>query len=171
VAWIAVGPASAQGIIDELQIGILAHDVPILGEQKEHGADINGELRFVSPVPDGWVAGIAPGWRWLLTPHPNVGFGANTSGYTSQFYLGLTWTVDLFRSVVSPQDRVVFAVGFGPAFNNGHVTTDSSNHAAVGSHVLFHPSVEIGYWFDARFSVSLYFEHSSNGSSRNGMMP
>ena len=61
LALMAVGPAWAQGIVSELQIGILAHDVPIVGEQKEHGADINGELRFVSPVPNGWIAGIAPG--------------------------------------------------------------------------------------------------------------
>ena len=34
---------------------------------------------------------------------------------------------------------------------------------ALGSNVLFHPSVEICNWFNPRYSVSLYFEHSSNG--------
>jgi hypothetical protein len=159
---LAAAPASAQGVVSELQLGVLAHDVPILGDQKERGADINGELRFVSPVPDDWLTGVAPGLRWLLTPRPNVGFDANTSGYTSQLYLGLTWTVDLFRGVLRPHDDVYLALGFGPAFNNGH-TTAGSGHGALGSNVLFHPSVEIGYWFNTRYSVSLYFEHSSNG--------
>jgi hypothetical protein len=156
-------PASAQGIVSELQVGVLAHDVSILGKQREHGADINGELRFVSPVPDGWVAGTAPGWRWLVTPRPNVGFDANTSAYTSQIYFGFTWTVGLFRSVLRPQDHVSLALGFGPAFNTGHTVTASGNHKALGANVLFHPSVEIGYWLNLRYSISLYFEHSSNG--------
>ena len=102
LAVATIAPAAAQDIVSEVQMGVLAHDVPILGAQQEHGADINGELRFVSPVPGEWVAGVAPELRWLLTPRPNVAFDANTSGYTSQVYFGLTWTADLFRSVLSP---------------------------------------------------------------------
>jgi lipid A 3-O-deacylase len=116
----------------------------------------------VSPVPGAWVAGVAPELRWLLTPRPNIGFDANTSGYTSQVYFGLTWTADLFRGVLSLRDAVFVAVGFGPAFNNGHTLTASGSRSAVGSNVLFHPSVEIGYMFTLRYSASLYFEHCSN---------
>lgn len=162
MALVVVDHAAAQGLVSEVQMGVLAHDVPILGTQKEHGADINGEVRFVSPVPDRWVADVAPQYRWLLTPRPNVGMDANTSGYTSQAYFGLTWAADLFRGVLRPQDRVYFALGFGPAFNNGHIMTESGDHLSLGSHVLFHPSIEIGYWIDPHWSASLYFEHSSN---------
>jgi lipid A 3-O-deacylase len=161
-ALVAGAPASAQSFLSELQLGVLAHDVPILGEQKEHGVDINGEVLFVSPVPDTWLDGVTPALRWLLTPRPDVGLDANTAGATSQLYLGLTWTADLFRDVFTPQDSVYLAVGFGPAFNNGHIW-GSSGHAALGSNVLFHPSIELGYRFTPRYSVSLYFEHSSNG--------
>jgi lipid A 3-O-deacylase len=153
--------ARAQSIFSEVQIGVLAHDLPVLGEQREHGADINGELRFVSPVPDAWVAGVPPAFRWMLTPRPDVGMDANTSGYTGQVYLGLTWTAVLFRAAVTPQDRIDFSIGFGPAFDNGH-RTESARHLGVGSGVLFHPSIELAYWIDPRLSVSLYFEHSSN---------
>ena len=162
LALMAVAPASADGIVSDLQIGVLAHDVPILGIQREHGADINGELRFVSPVPNEWVADIPPAWRWMLTPRPNIGVDANTSGYTSQLYFGLTWTADLFRDVVTPQDRVYFAISFGPAFNNGHRFATRGDQLSLGSNVLFHPSVELGYWFNPRYSVAVYFEHSSN---------
>lgn len=160
-AFVAGPTAHAQSILSETQLGVLAHDVPILGAQREHGADINGELRFVSPIPDAWVAGVPLAFRWMLTPRPHIGFEANTSGYTSQVYLGLTWTAVLFRGVVTPQDRIDFSIGFGPAFNNGHRTEDE-RHLGLGSNVLFHPYLELGYWIDPRWSVSAYFDHSSN---------
>jgi lipid A 3-O-deacylase len=139
--------ALAQGIVSELRTGVLAHDVPFLGDQKEHGVDINGEMLFVSPVPAELVTGIAPSILWMLRPRPDVGFDANTSGYTSQFYLGLTWTADLFRNVLTSQDGVFVGLGIGAALNNGHANTSSGNHKALGSNLLFHPSVEIGYRF------------------------
>jgi lipid A 3-O-deacylase len=153
--------ASAQAIVSEFKLGVLAHDVPILGDQREHGADINAELRFVSPVPDSWLADVSPVWRWMLDPRPNIGIDANTSGYTSQAYFGLTWAAVLWQGVFARADHIDFDIGLGPAFNNGH-TSGSDGHAALGSNVLFHPSVELVYWFAPRANVSLYFEHSSN---------
>jgi len=156
----AASTASAQSIVSELRLGVLAHDVPILGEQREHGVDLNAELRFVSPVPDSWLANIAPPLRWVLDPRPNIGILANTSGYTSQAYFGLTWTAVLWQGVFMPQDHIDVDIGFGPAFNNGH--TVSKTHASLGSNVLFHPSLELVYWFAPRTNVSVYFDHSSN---------
>ena len=156
----AAPTASAQDIVSELKVGVLAHDVPALGDQREHGADINAELRFVSPVPDSWVADVSPVWRSMLDPRPNIGISANTAGYTSQVYFGLTWTAVLWQGVFVPEDHIDVDIGFGPAFNNGH--TSSSTHAALGSNVLFHPSVELVYWLAPRGNVSIYFEHSSN---------
>lgn len=159
-AWSAPPSASAQSIISELKAGVLAQDVPILGVQREHGADINAELRFVSPVPDGWLANVSPPWRWVLDPRPNIGIDANTNGYTSQAYFGLVWTAVLWQGVFAPRDHVDLDFGFGPAFNNGH--TASRTHASLGSNVLFHPSAEFVYWFAPRANVSIYYEHSSN---------
>jgi lipid A 3-O-deacylase len=153
-------PASAQSIFSELRLGVLAHDVPIIADQREHGVDLNAELRFVSPVPDNWLANVAPPLRWVLDPRPNIGIEANTGGYTSQAYFGLTWTAVLFQGVLMPRDHVDLDIGFGPAFNNGH--TVSRTHAALGSNVLFHPSLELVYWFTPRTNVSVYFDHSSN---------
>ena len=64
----------------------------------------------------------------------------------------------MFRS----GDRVALSIGFGPAFNNGHVTGANGNHLSLGSRVLFHPSLELAYWFASRYSASVYYEHSSN---------
>ncbi len=162
LALVPAASASAQTILGELRAGVLAHDIPFLANQKEHGVDLNGEVLFVSPVPNGVVAGINPKFRWLLTPRPNFGIDVNTGGYTSQLYFGLTWTAELFSDVLWPHDCIFVSLGFGPAFNSGHTNTASSNHKSLGSNVLFHPSVEVGYWFNPRYSVSLYYEHSSN---------
>jgi hypothetical protein len=39
-ALAAAPTTSAQDILSRLKVGALAHDVPIVGDQSEHGADI-----------------------------------------------------------------------------------------------------------------------------------
>lgn len=92
-----------------------------------------------------------------------VGIDINTIGSTSQVYFGLTWTAVLFTHVFLPNDHIFGSIGFGPAFNNGEHVSDNSDHKSLGSNVLFHPSLEIGYWFNPRHSALLYYKHSSNG--------
>lgn len=157
------GSASAQQLVSELRLGVLAHDIPVLGSHRESGADINGEVLFVSPVPDNLVAGVSPALRWLLVPRPDIGGDLNTAGGTSQLYLGLVWTATLFGDVLTPGDSVFLDLGIGPAFNNGLISTTDPDRKSLGSHTLFHGSLGLGYRFDRRYSVSLYYEHSSNG--------
>jgi len=161
LAW--AGPACARQIVSEVRLGVLAHDIPVLGSHKESGADINADVLFVSPVPDDLVAGVSPTVRWLLTPRPDIGGDLNTAGDTSQLYLGLIWTATLFGNVLTPGDSVFLDLGLGPAFNNGEISTTDPDRKSLGSHTLFHGSLDIGYRFDRRYSVSLYYEHSSNG--------
>jgi lipid A 3-O-deacylase len=162
LAWSMPAAADA-GVFSEVKVGVLAHDLPILGEQKEHGVDLNGELLFVSPIPDDAVAGIGEHWRWLFVPRPTVGFEANTSGYTSQIYASLTWTVDLDNDdALWPDHTVFFGFSFGPAYNNGRIHTTAGNRLSVGSNLLFHPAVELGVRVTSAISISVYFDHSSN---------
>jgi hypothetical protein len=152
-------PAAAQSI----RLGLLSHDVPILGEQQEHGIDVNGELDLAPLVPADALTGVGPGYRWLLRPAPDFGVEANTLGATSQIYFGLTWTADLDTGGTLWPDHTVFlGIGFGPAFNNGYIRSASNTHLSLGSHVLFHPSLELGYRITPRWAISAYFDHSSN---------
>lgn len=178
LAWLATlslsqlaynAPAAADdGIISEVRAGVLAHNVPILGEQKEHGVDLIGELLFVSPVPADAVAGIAPQWGWLLQPRPTGGFEANMNGYTSQLYVSLTWTINLDNGGVLWPDHAVFlSVSFGPAYNTGHVRSRAGNRLSLGANLLFHPAVELGVRLSPVVSVSAYLDHSSNASLAN----
>ena len=155
-------PSHAQ-LLTDVRLGVLAHDVGILGYQRESGADLNVELIFASPVPDEALTGIGEAWRWLLRPQPNVGVEANTSGYTSQGYVGLTWTVDLDNGGALWPDHAVFlGISFGPSFNTGYVRSPSPHRLSLGSNVLFHPALELGYRITPAWSISVYFDHSSN---------
>jgi lipid A 3-O-deacylase len=155
LAFVAAGRAeAAMGIIDEAKLGILAHDVPIGGDHKEQGADANGELLFVSP------AFLAPIWA----PRPHVGFTVNSAGKNSYAYAGLTWTVNV-------ADTIFVGLGVGGAIHDGPNTSSvfSRNHKGLGTRLLFHESVEIGYRMTRTWDIAAFLDHVSNASlgSRN----
>ena len=56
-----------------------------------------------------------------------------------------------------------FGLGLGAAVHNGYLTPTSLDHKALGSRVLFHIPAEIGYRFAGGQTLSVYFEHTSNG--------
>jgi lipid A 3-O-deacylase len=157
-------PVATQGIVSEIRAGLLAHDLPILGPQQEHGVDINTELLFVSPVSAQAVSGIAPAARWLFRPRPQVGVTGNLSHYTSQAYLGFDWTLPAVRGLIRRNDRLLFDIGFGGAINNDPTLPSVINRAHLGSNLLFHPNLQIGYGIGTHYTVALYYEHSSNAN-------
>jgi lipid A 3-O-deacylase len=161
-AVLQAGAARADGIFSEVRLGALAHDPSELGG-KEHGTDINGELLFVSPVADGFIAPLPVWLRWVLQPRAHIGIDQNLDSYTSQYYFGATWTATLTRQVLKPSDSVFLGLGFGPALNNGHATTTLPDRQSLGSNVLFQLSADLGYQITPRWSAMLYFDHSSNG--------
>lgn len=158
-------PAAAQErrylVLDEVKFAALAHDVAFAGG-KEGGADLNGEILFASPVREAVAAEVPSYLRWLVRPRLDLGFEANTSGYTSQGYFGLTWTWLLAHSLLRPGDGVDFGIGFGPSFNDGLIRAQRSDRKSLGSHVLFHVSFELGYRITPRYEVSAFFDHDSN---------
>lgn len=157
--------AAPTGWLQEAWVGVLAHDVHFAGGV-EHGADVNGELRFRSPVtlPESLPVAL----RWLLQPHPAVGFEANTAGDTSQLYFTAIWGVPLVATAGALGDHgLFFNLGLGGALNNGHRHTLDPNRKNLGSHILFHASGELGLRVSVHTDLSLYFDHSSNaGLSR-----
>ncbi len=157
-------PASGQNAlaIDEVKLGILAHDVGFAGG-KEGGVDANGEVLLHSPIDDRTAALVEPWLRWLMQPRPHLGFEVNASGYTNQFYLGGTWTWVLLRPQLTSADALEFGISFGPSFNDGLIRAHQPDRKSLGSHVLFRESLELGYRFAPPYAVSLFFDHVSNG--------
>jgi hypothetical protein len=148
-------------VLDEIKFGVLAHDVGFAGG-KEGGADINGEILFASPVRDEVASAVPAYLRRLVQPRLDFGFEANTSGYTSLGYFGLTWTWLLARDLLRPGDGVDFSIGVGPSFNNGLIRSQRPDRKSLGAHVLFHPGLELGYRITPRCEVAAYFDHDSN---------
>jgi len=140
--------AQAQPSSLEFRGGVLAHDVPDLwaGFNLEGGVDINAELLF------GRGLAVFGG-----TLRPALGVSVNTEGFTSRAYLDARWEIE---SVLG----IFFGIGLGAAVHDGVLDPSEPDRKALGSRVLFHIPIELGFRLDARNSISVYFEHTSNGN-------
>jgi len=147
-ATLQCASAHADGLVDELKVGALAHDVPYLWSNfraEPSSVDINIEA-LLSPS----VAFLGG------TIRPAVGGTINTVGATSHGYIDLRWQYET-------ASRVFIGLGIGAAVHNGQLQLEDPDRKALGSRVLFHFPIEIGYRLDEHNSLSLYFEHTSNG--------
>ena len=166
---LAGGAAQAQSatdwqdgsLIDEVRVGVLAHDVKFAGG-RERGEDISAELLFASPFPLDWGDSLPEWLKWVARPRPQIGGDLNTAGATSQIYGGLNWTVPLAPRVLFDNDHLTLDLDFGPSVNNGHVNRTVPDRKALGSQALFRLAAELGWHFTPRLAVYLLFEHVSN---------
>ncbi len=150
VAASAPSAVAQSPFIYEAKFGVLYHDVPHLwsGFRLESGIDINGELILAPALP--FLGGAI---------RPAIGGTVNTEGYTSKGYIDARWQIEL-------PSRFYFGLGIGAALHDGHVNPDAIDRKALGSRILFHFPIELGYRFDDHNSISVYFEHISNGYTR-----
>lgn len=142
-------PVRAQSLIDEVKLGILYHDAPNLWSGfrlEREGADINLEVLFRPSFP-----------LLIGSIRPVIGGSVSTQGDTSHAYAGLRWQVEMPLGLF-------FGLGLGAAVHDGHTLPDKTDRKALGSRALFHIPAEIGWRFDGRNSISVYFEHTSNAS-------
>jgi lipid A 3-O-deacylase len=159
VASLAFAPTRAAAqtkLIDEVKIGVLSHDVGFLGHHVESGADINLEVLFPSPDILGYIG----------SPRPHIGADINTSGNTSDGYLGLTWGWTLFPSLFG--GGLYFNGSLGGAVQDGLTggknTVPPPGRKLLGSEVLFRESLELGYQLTPIVSVSALLDHISNAN-------
>ena len=145
-------PLHAEGLIQELKIGGLYHDVPDLwsGFQLEtRSLDVNVEALFGPHVQLPWG-----------TIRPAAGVTVNTAGATSKAYLDARW-------VLEGSSGLFLALGIGAAVHDGMLAPTDADRKALGSRLLFHFPAEVGWRFDDHNSVSIYFEHVSNGYTQD----
>jgi lipid A 3-O-deacylase len=161
-AFLAVGaallppPAAAaqSSLIDEVKLGVLAHDVGFLTHHVEKGQDIDLEVLFPSPA---FLAAIG-------SPRPHIGAEINDLGNTSDAYLGLTWTVAPLAVLFGGDPRVFLNGSLGGAYQDGYVDHAPPGRKRLGSPVLFRESAELGYQLTPVISVSAILEHISNAN-------
>jgi hypothetical protein len=147
IALIAADAALADGILQELKFGVLAHDVPDLwsGFRAEPASvSLNFEALFTPSVA--FLGG---------TVRPALGASINTEGETSNVYLDARWQYEF-------QSGFYLGLGVGGTVHDGQLELKDWDQKALGSRVLFHIPLELGYRFDAHNSLSAYFEHMSN---------
>ena len=152
----AAMPAVAQSsIVDEVKVGVLAHDVGFAGHHVESGADIIGEVLFKSPDL----------FRYIGSPRPTLGASVNTDGNTDYAYFDFTWTATLFRPQMLAQDGVYAGLFLGGAVHDGHLDTAPSDRKALGTRALYHLGVFAGYQLTPVVSLEIYYDHLSNANA------
>ena len=155
---LAPNRAAAQTkLVDEVKIGVLAHDIGFLTHHVEGGADLNLELLFASPDMLSIIG----------SPRPHIGADINTAGNTSDGHIGLTWGWTLLPSLFG--GGAVFANGsLGGAVHDGFTGTKTSvappGRKLLGSAVLFRESAELGYQITPIVSISALLDHISNAN-------
>ncbi len=149
------GPVHADpGWIDEVKLGVLAHDIRVLGlgRSGETGADLNIEIVFPSPAF----------LRLLGAPRPHLGVSVNTAGQTDYGYVGLTWSGRPWRPLLALSEALFVAGSLGGGAHDGYLNTAPPGRKRLGSRLLFRESVEVGYQLTRRVSVSALYDHLSN---------
>jgi hypothetical protein len=147
-----IDPANADGLIRELKIGGLYHDVPNLWsgfQLEDRSLDVNVEALFGPHLVLPWG-----------TIRPAAGATINTRGATSKLYVDARWEVEA-------PSGIFLALGIGAAVHDGEIEPRYADRKALGSRLLFHFPAELGWRFDGHQSISVYFEHISNGYTQD----
>jgi len=153
MADVDAGPKGAWGWLSEVQGGLLAHSVAISTDTpKEGGVDGNLEVLFVSPDFMDIV--------WSPRPHIGASFNASSDD-TDQVYTGLTWEWMPWGPLF-----IDFSLGF--SVHNGRLhaepgDTDTDERREFGCRWLFRESIELGFVFQERHSLSGMWDHISHG--------
>jgi lipid A 3-O-deacylase len=149
--------ATSTRIVDEVKLGLLAHDIGFLGHHVEGGEDVNAEILFTSP----------DFLRYIFSPRPHIGVDINGSGYTSNYYAGLTWGGVFYRPGWNRGDGFFAYFSEGGSYNDGKITSTVSNRKSLGSHELFKEGLDVGYQLNDVVSVAGYIDHISNADLAN----
>lgn len=154
-AALAGAPAAADPWIEEIRLGVVAHD---LSENTEDGPQITLEALFKTP------GFLEPLWA----PEPFLYGSFNTQGFTNLGAVGLAWDRQ-FSQRWSGEFAFGFAYHDGVTDVNDRPPDDpirifnAENRALLGSNWLFRTAFGLDYDIGERWGVGIYYEHFSNG--------
>lgn len=152
--------AAQAGPVDEIRLGVVAHNVCIANcdnANKEDGPNINGEIVFKSPE----FLNI------IWSPKPYVMGSVNTAGDTSFGGVGLQWDWEFAEGwAIEP--------GVGYVIHDGELTFPypqgdprndpiSATTVFFGSRDLFRTSLSLNKDLGEKWGVQLMYEHLSHG--------
>ena len=132
----------------EIRGGLLSYDTGVFSSQVYSGVVINGEVVLRSPDF------LAP----IGSPRPYFGADiALADDAVHFFYAGLTW--DTYVT-----EKVYLSGSLGGSINTAEEVDNPVGYKALGSNVLFHLGVGIGYDITDDLTVQLYADHFSNAN-------
>lgn len=152
--------AAQAGPVDEIRLGVVAHNVCIANcdnANKEDGPNINGEIVFKSPE----FLNI------IWSPKPYVMGSVNTAGDTSFGGVGLQWDWEFAEGwAIEP--------GVGYVIHDGELTFPypqgdprndpiSATTVFFGSRDLFRTSLSLNKDLGEKWGVQVMYEHLSHG--------
>lgn len=145
--------SAGEQIFDELRFGASA------SIQSGHSRE-NGVFPEITALFDPFGYDETVGWQRLLHPRVHVGTSIGTSGEATQFFTGLTWTVDF-------NEKLFAEAGFGGVIHTGDLDEDDDG-PDLGCRVLFHEYVGAGYRFTRNWNVMAQIAHSSHANLCDG---
>ncbi|WIY52693.1 acyloxyacyl hydrolase [Devosia sp. YIM 151766] len=161
---LASAPASAQdlldphplaGVVDELRIGLNAHDVHhaalpfLVGEWRlDRIEDVSFDVLFASPDLDAF--------RWIGAPRPEIGATLNLGGQDSLVHANLTWQLPVFDT------PLYLEAGLGVAVHDGALSGAAPGRKNFGCRINFYERWGVGMQVSDQATATLTYEHTSN---------
>ncbi len=156
----AAASGVAEASVDQIKIGVAAHNVALFGEQNaknEGGANVNVQVNLKSP---GFL-------RWAGAPRPYLYGSANLEGATNFGGAGLAWRIPL-------GEKWALEPALGYVVHDGAIDLPypagspenqqySDDNVLFGSRDLFQTSLGISRKISAKVSAEFYYEHLSHG--------
>lgn len=156
---LALGAGQAEAGVNEVQIGVLAHNIQVIDSKnanKEDGPVIEAQITFDSP---GFL-------RWAGAPRPYAMISANVSGDTSHAGVGLEWRWEF-------ADGWQLNPGLGYVVHDGELENPyppgpqsiafADEHVLLGSRDLFRTSLAVTRELSENWSAQVIFAHLSHG--------
>jgi lipid A 3-O-deacylase len=164
LAVLGAGPALAQdmldphplaGVVDELRVGLHAHDVHyaalpfLVGEwELDQVEDLSFDVLFASPDLDAF--------RWVGAPRPEIGATLNLDGQDSLVHANFTWQLPVFDT------PFYLEAGLGGAIHDGALTGAEPGRQNFGCRVNFYERWGVGMNVSDNATATLTYEHTSN---------
>jgi len=148
-------PRPLAGVVDELRIGLQAHDVhhaalPFLVQEWKLNKieDLSFDVLFTSPDIDAF--------RWIGAPRPEIGASLNLNGRDSLAHAGLTWQLPVFET------PLYLEAALGAAIHDGALSGAAPGRKNFGCRVNFYQRWGVGARLGEHATATLTYEHTSN---------
>jgi lipid A 3-O-deacylase len=139
--------ARGHAVLSEVRMGLTAQD-PVSPERGT--VNLSGLILFNRPFQPG-------GAPAAFMPLPHLGYSLNLAGKTSHLHAGLTWRLDLTRSLF-------VEASLGGALHDGVVGRYAAEgRNALGCRALFREAASLGYRLENGWTITATVEHLSNG--------